>query len=145
MEETFAYSLNSRDVPTLVVEMGVGMRTTKEYCIQMVDGIMNLMKQMGIWSGEVKAPRKSIISVDPDDVVYLNAGSSGVFIQKAKHWTVLKKGEIIGYMGSTGNTSRSELHLQINSFIDGDYKNGAEDPLKYFPKLADKLGRSSLA
>ena len=62
-----------------------------------------------------------------------------------KDGELVKKGEIIGYMGSTGNTSRSELHLQINSFIDGDYKNGAEDPLKYFPKLADKLGRSSLA
>lgn len=56
----------------------------------------------------------------------------------------VKKGEIIGYMGSTGNTSRSELHLQINSFLDGDYKNGAENPLKYFPKLTDKLCRSSL-
>ena len=62
-----------------------------------------------------------------------------------KDGELVKKGEIIGYMGSTGNTSRSELHLQINSFIDGDYKNGAENPLKYFPKLADKLGRSSLA
>lgn len=96
LEETFAYSLNSRNVPTLVVEMGVGMRTTKEYCIQMVDGIMNMMKQMGIWTGEVKAPRKPIISVEPDDVAYLNAGCSGVFIQEASHWTSLKKGELIG-------------------------------------------------
>ena len=58
---------------------------------------------------------------------------------------IVKKGEIIGYMGSTGSAERSELHLQINSFIDGDYKNGAENPLKYFPKLADKLGASSLS
>lgn len=62
-----------------------------------------------------------------------------------KDGELVKKGEIIGYMGSTGSAERSELHLQINSFIDGDYKNGAENPLKYFPKLADKLGRSSLA
>lgn len=96
LEETFAYSLNSRGVPTLVVEMGVGMRTTKEYCIQLVDGILNLMKQMGIWQGEVKSPRKPVISVDPDDVSYLNAGHSGVFIPEAKHWTVLKKGDLIG-------------------------------------------------
>ena len=61
-----------------------------------------------------------------------------------KDGELVKKGEIIGYMGSTGNTSRSELHLQINSFLDGDYKNGAENPLKYFPKLTDKLCRSSL-
>lgn len=116
LEETFAYSLNSRDVPTLVVEMGVGMRTTKEYCIQMVDGIMNLMKQMGIWSGEVKAPRKSIISVDPDDVVYLNAGSSGVFIQEAKHWTTLKKGELIGKII---NPLEGEVVEEVVAPIDG--------------------------
>ena len=47
-------------------------------------------------------------------------------------------------MGSTGSAQRSELHLQINSFIDGDYKNGAENPLKFFPKLADRLGKSNL-
>ena len=55
------------------------------------------------------------------------------------------KGEIIGYMGKTGKTDRPQLHLQINSFINGAYKNGAENPLKYFTKLADKLGKSSLA
>ena len=31
LESTLAYSLNSRNVPTLVVETGVGMRITKEY------------------------------------------------------------------------------------------------------------------
>ena len=56
-----------------------------------------------------------------------------------KDGDIVKKGEVIGYMGSTGSAQRSELHLQINTFIDGDYKNGAENPLKYFPKLADKL------
>ncbi|MDO4167074.1 MAG: M14 family metallopeptidase [Eubacteriales bacterium] len=96
LEETFAYSLNSRNVPTLVVEMGVGMRTTKAYCEQLVDGIMNLMHEMGIWQGETKKPRKPIVSVDPEDVIYLNAGHSGVFIPEAKHWTKLQKGELIG-------------------------------------------------
>lgn len=61
-----------------------------------------------------------------------------------KDGDIVKKGEVIGYMGSTGSAQRSELHLQINSLIDGDYKNGAENPLKFFPKLADKLGKSSI-
>ena len=61
-----------------------------------------------------------------------------------KDGDLVKNGEIIGYMGSTGSAQRSELHLQINSFIDGDYKNGAENPLKFFPKLADRLGKSNL-
>ena len=44
LEATFAHSLNSIGTPVLVVEMGVGMRLTKEYGNQMVDGIFNLMK-----------------------------------------------------------------------------------------------------
>lgn len=96
LESTFAHSLNSRKVPTLVVEMGVGMRITKNYCNQLVDGIMNLMHELGIWSGETKKPRKPIISENPDDVSYLNASTAGVFVPSVKHWEHLKKGELIG-------------------------------------------------
>ena len=52
LESTFAYSLNSTGTPVLVVEMGVGMRITKEYGQQMTDGILNLMYKMGIWKGK---------------------------------------------------------------------------------------------
>ena len=37
LESTLAYSLNSIGTPTLVVEMGVGMRITKDYGNQLVD------------------------------------------------------------------------------------------------------------
>lgn len=96
LESTFAYSLNDIGTPCLVVEMGVGMRITKEYGDQMVDGIMNLMKKMGIWAGDAPEVRKPLISTDPDDVSYLNATVGGIFIQKAKHNEYLKKGELIG-------------------------------------------------
>lgn len=49
LQSTLAYSLNSIDTPTLVVEMGVGMRITKSICEQLVDGIFYSMKDMGIW------------------------------------------------------------------------------------------------
>ena len=62
-----------------------------------------------------------------------------------KDGEAVTKGEIIGYMGKTGETDRPQLHLQINSFINGAYKNGTENPLKFFTKLADKLGKSNLA
>ena len=96
LESTLAYSLNSRNVPTLVVEMGVGMRITQNYCNQLVDGIFSLMKDMGIWHGKTKAPRKPIISQNPDDVSFLNASTSGIFVPSVKHWERLKKGELIG-------------------------------------------------
>lgn len=96
LESTFAHSLNSRRVPTLVVEMGVGMRITREYCDQLVDGIFNLMAVMGIWQGKTKKPRNPIVSEDPDDVSYLNAQASGIFVPDVKHGAMLSKGDRIG-------------------------------------------------
>lgn len=96
LESTFAHSLNSRKVPTLVVEMGVGMRITKAYCNQLVDGIFHLMAKLGIWQGETITPRKPIVSENPEDVSYLNASVSGVFVPDVKHWEMLKKGDLIG-------------------------------------------------
>ena len=96
LQSTLAHSLNDRGVPTLVVEMGVGMRITKEYCNQMVDGIFNLMKKIGIWEGETSEVRMPIVSEDPDDVSYLNAPAAGIFVPSVKHWTHLKKGDEIG-------------------------------------------------
>ena len=52
LESTLAHTLNTRGTKTLVVEMGVGMRITKEYCRQLFDGILNLMKELGMWNGE---------------------------------------------------------------------------------------------
>lgn len=96
LESTFAYSLNSTGTPCLVVEMGVGMRITKEYGDQLVEGIFNLMSKMGIWQGETQKPREAIISKDPDDVSFLNASTGGLFIPQVRHWEKLSKGDLIG-------------------------------------------------
>lgn len=96
LESTFAYSLNSIGTPVLVVEMGVGMRITQSYGNQLVDGILNLMREMGIWTGETKEPRKAIISRNPEDVYYFNAEKSGVFIPTVKHGEYLDEGDLIG-------------------------------------------------
>lgn len=96
LEATFAHSLNSIGTPVLVVEMGVGMRLTKEYGDQLIDGIFNLMKELRIWTGEVKDVKKPMISKDPDDVSYLNATASGLFVPEVKHGARLTKGDLIG-------------------------------------------------
>lgn len=96
LESTFAYSLNSQGTPVLVVEMGVGMRITKSYGEQLVDGIFILMKELGIWTGEVPKPREAIISENPEDVSYLNAATGGLFVPDVVHGAFLKKGERIG-------------------------------------------------
>ena len=96
LESTFAYSLNSTGTPTLVVEMGVGMRITLDYCNQMVDGILHLMSELGMWAGENPSVRKPIVSRDPDDVYYFNAGTGGIFVPSVKHWEKLKQGDEVG-------------------------------------------------
>lgn len=96
LESTFAYSLNHIGTPVLVVEMGVGMRITRKYGDQLVDGIFHLMKKMGIWTGETGPVKRPMISRKPEDVCYLNANVGGIFIPGVQHGAKLKKDELVG-------------------------------------------------
>ena len=96
LESTLAYSLNSRNTPTLVVEMGVGMRITKAYCEQLVNGIFHVMKKMGMWNGPAEQPRTPMLAEKEDAVAFLNAPIAGIFISQANHGDYLKAGDEIG-------------------------------------------------
>ena len=98
LESTFAYSLNSRNTPCLVVEMGVGMRLTESYGRQLCDGIFHTMKDLGMWDGESIPVKEPIISNDPNEVVFLNAPTSGMFMKTKEHGSWVKKGETVGYI-----------------------------------------------
>ncbi len=115
LESTLAYSLNIIGTPTLVVEMGVGMRITKKYGDQLVDGIFALMKELGIWSGEVPTPKTPIISED-GEVSFINAGKSGVFVPSVEHWKNVKKGD---HIGDILNPLTGEINEEITSETDG--------------------------
>lgn len=115
LESTLAYSLNSIGTPTLVVEMGVGMRITKDYGNQLVDGIFALMKDMGIWTGDTITPKEPIISED-GEVSFINAGSSGVFVPAVEHWKDVKKGK---HIGDILNPLTGEVAERILSPTDG--------------------------
>lgn len=95
LQATLAHSLNSLGTPTLVVEMGVGMRLTEQYTKQLVDGIFVLMKDLGIWDGEVITPKEPIISRD-GKVSFLNAKGAGIFMKSVKHCDRVEKGDMIG-------------------------------------------------
>lgn len=116
LESTFAYSLNSTGTPCLVVEMGVGMRITKEYGDQLTEGIFHLMEKLGIWTGKTKASRKPIVSKNPDDVSYLNASVGGLFIPKVHHWEELKQGDVIGIIV---DPLSGKLLDEVKSPVDG--------------------------
>ncbi len=98
LEATLAYALNSIGTPCLVVEMGVGMRLTGEYGQQLTNGILNIMKNLGMWDGEVLPVSTPIVSDAQDEVIFLNALCSGMFMKTKRHGSWVKKGETVGYV-----------------------------------------------
>ncbi len=114
LESTLAHSLNSIGVPTVVVEMGVGMRITESYCHQLTDGIFCVMKDMGIWDGEVIEPKKPIISED-GEVGFANANAPGIFVPCVEHWRNVEEGQLIGRIlnpldGTVQEMVKSPIH-----------------------------------
>jgi predicted deacylase len=93
-EATIAHSLNAMGVPTLVVEMGVGMRITKEYGDRLVDGIFHLMSEIGIWDENVDVCEPIVSTAG--EVTLISANHPGVFISGVKHNERVQKGDQIG-------------------------------------------------
>lgn len=96
LEATFSHTLNSRGTKTLVVEMGVGMRLTKEYGNQLLIGILNLMKKEGMIITDENFEVITPFSSEIGEVSYLNAEKSGLFVPSLDHCEVIKKGDKIG-------------------------------------------------
>ncbi len=97
LETTLAHSLNSIDTPTLVVEMGVGMRINHRYGNRLVYGILNLMNELGMWSErpEPHTITSPVVSV-ADEVSFINADSSGIFLTEIQNNIIVDEGEEIG-------------------------------------------------
>ena len=96
LESTLAHSLNSTGTDCVVVELGVGQRINHKMCYRLVDGIFNLMADMGVWSGYVnKTQISQPLLCKGDNVEFLNAATSGVFITELKCGIVVAEGEEI--------------------------------------------------
>ncbi|MCQ2146576.1 MAG: M14 family metallopeptidase [Bacteroidales bacterium] len=97
LETTLAHSLNSIGTPTLVVELGVGMRINHYYGKQMVKGLKSLMKELGIWKGPVDTSDfvKPIVS-EGDCVAFVNAPASGIFSTETHNNRIVEKGDSLG-------------------------------------------------
>lgn len=97
LESTLAHSLNALDTPTLVVEMGVGMRLTRSYGDQLITGILSLMSHLGMWIAPVMPVASPIISSD-GYVSFINASCPGIFIPAVDHSSYVTQGQEIGYV-----------------------------------------------
>ena len=96
LEATFSHTLNSMGTKTLVVEMGVGMRLTKEYGVQLLNGILNLMKKEKIIITDEEFEARKSFSSEVGNVFYLNAPTSGLFVPELDHCAIIKKDDKIG-------------------------------------------------
>ncbi len=134
LEGTLAHTLNTAGTKTLVVEMGVGMRLTQEYGEQVSDGILNLMRQEGMWDGEVEVTHHPI--VNRDKVAMLHAESAGVFISRTRHSSTVKKGEVLGVIADPSTGKDLE---EIISPADGILFTLREYPVVYPGSLLARI------
>ena len=135
LESTLAYSLNMIGVPTLVVEMGVGMRITKDYGYQLVDGILNLMKEMGIWSGPVESVREPLISSDRA-IGFLNADHPGIYLPDARIFDEVMRGDVLGKIVDPLTGSVLE---EVKAPITGKVFTRREYPIVYSGSLLNRI------
>ncbi len=98
-ESTLAHTMNMLGVPTLVVEMGVGTRIDRGYGNQVIEGIFNLMREIGIWKGEVGKIQYPVISTD-GEVEFIRSETVGVFLPSIAHNHYVKKGDKLGVIVS---------------------------------------------
>jgi hypothetical protein len=96
-ESTLGYNLNQAKIPTLVIETGICLRINKNYCAQIVLGILNLLRQTGVLDtdepqAKVAEPRLA----QPEGVAMIQAGNAGLFIKQTEIGKMVNKGEKIG-------------------------------------------------
>ncbi len=139
LEATLAHSLNSLSTPTLVVEMGVGMRVNHSYGNQLVTGIFNLMNYMGIWQESVdsKSIITPIISIG-DEVSFINADASGIFFTEKHNNNIVEEGEEIGLIV---NSLTGEILQSVKSPIKGYLFTIRAHPIVYEGSLLARIHR----
>lgn len=134
-ESTLAYSMNILGVPTLVVEMGLGMRINRSFGNQVTEGIFNLMKEMDIWSGEVKQTQFPVVSTD-GEVEFIRAKCEGVFLPCIAHNHYVHKGDLIGQIV---NTFTGKIKQEIRAPKDGLVFTLREYPMVYEGALLARI------
>ena len=124
---SLAESLISENIPTLVVEMGVGQRIDLEYCRQLLRGIFNLMNRVGVWAEEEHGISHPIVSTDGAAHV-IHSNGSGIFIPCVEHNNWISKGSLLGEIVTpiTGTVEQ-----EIKAPVDGVIFSLREYPIVY--------------
>jgi len=135
LESTLAYSLNALGTPTLVVEMGVGMRITKKYGDQLIAGILATMADMDMLLEPVAPVAPPIVSTD-GHVGFVNANSAGIFIPYVSFEERVAAGQVIGVVA---NPLTGEIIEELNSPLSGLLFTLREYPVVYSGSLIARI------
>ncbi len=96
-ESTLAHSLNALGVPTMVIEMGQGHQINKPFGDQIVDGIFNILCELGMWTGP--RPRTQLPAISSDgSVEFIRSEKAGIFMPLTEHNHFVKGGDLIGVL-----------------------------------------------
>ena len=135
LESTLAHTLNTRGTKTLVVEMGVGMRITKEYSSQLFDGILNLMKELGMWKGSTVPVREPLTS-EGREVGFVNSDAAGIFVPCSHFGDTVKKG---AHIGDVVDPLTSKVVEEVKAVCDGLIFTLREYPVVYGGSLLARI------
>ncbi len=138
LEATIAHSLNARGIPALVVEMGVGMRLTPAYTEQLLVGLVNVWRELGVLAPELELPpvTHAPLLAHEDNVHYLNAATSGVFVPEVAHWEAVCEGERLGCIVTP---FEGQTLAEVCSPVDGILFTLREYPLVYEGSLMARV------
>jgi len=138
LEATIAHSLNSRATPCLVVEMGVGMRVTPSFTEQLLVGILNLWRRLGVLAPDLalEEPTHTPLVADDGNVHYLNATTSGLFVPSIEHWMKVRAGQPLGTIVSP---HRGDVLSEVCSPVDGVLFTLREYPVVYEGSLLARI------
>jgi len=139
LEATLAYSLNSTGTPCLVVEMGVGQRINHKMCRRLVEGILSMMQQMGMWKGQVSTSFSRPLVCKGDHVTFLNAETSGVFLTELKCGIRVSRGQTIGQIV---DPLRGKVLSNVISPVDGYMFTIRAYPIVYEGSLMARIFNS---
>ena len=135
LQSTLAHSLNSIGTPTLVVEMGVGMRITQAYGEQLLSGLLSLLSHLGIWAGPVQEPTQPIVSSD-GHVGFVNSNACGVFLPSVAHMARVHEGQELGVVADPLTGQVAEV---LHSPLDGLLFTLREYPVVYGGSLIARI------
>lgn len=102
LRATLSHTLNERAVPAVVVEMGVGMRVSPALGEQVLTGLLHAWRALGVLADDVDLPALGRVPlvVGDDDIRYLNAETSGLFVPEVTVGAEVTRDQVLGHIVS---------------------------------------------